>query len=142
MVCPWHKHTITLDTGESLYTAIDPKDPSKITPNCSKGIRQRKHYTKQDGGLVSVKLSMAEPEVESDRYFTEPYRVFIQNSLQEVSPEQRRAVTVPIHSSRTPWGLGATSHLPSSSPFRHPLPPGSSPFRHPGVRNRASPHSK
>ena len=40
VVCPWHKHTITLDTGESLYTAIDPANPRKRRYNCSKGVKQ------------------------------------------------------------------------------------------------------
>jgi len=39
-VCPWHKHTITLDTGESLYTAIDPANPRRRRYNCSKGVKQ------------------------------------------------------------------------------------------------------
>ena len=40
VVCPWHKHTITLDTGESLYTAFDPMNPKKLKHNCSKGVKQ------------------------------------------------------------------------------------------------------
>ena len=40
VVCPWHKHTITLDTGESLYTSINPSNPREKKYNCSKGVKQ------------------------------------------------------------------------------------------------------
>lgn len=40
IVCPWHKHCITLDTGESLYSSIDPKNPRNVKHNCSKGAKQ------------------------------------------------------------------------------------------------------
>ena len=39
VVCPWHKHSITLDTGESLYTAIDPSNLANLKP-MSKGVKQ------------------------------------------------------------------------------------------------------
>lgn len=102
MICPWHKHKITMDTGESLYTAFDPKNPRKIKPNCSKGVRQRVHHVREDGEHVLVKLSDTSQELESDRYYTEPYRIFMENSLKEMDRGQwGNAVKVPIHSTRT-----------------------------------------
>lgn len=40
VICPWHKHSITLDTGESLYTAVDPSNLTNVTHNMSKGVKQ------------------------------------------------------------------------------------------------------
>ena len=40
VVCPWHKHSITLDTGESLYTSFNPLKPKEVKHNCSKGVKQ------------------------------------------------------------------------------------------------------
>lgn len=40
VVCPWHKHSIALDTGESLYASFDPHNPRNIKYNCSKGVKQ------------------------------------------------------------------------------------------------------
>jgi hypothetical protein len=39
VICPWHKHSITLDTGESLYTSIDPSNPVSLQHK-SKGVKQ------------------------------------------------------------------------------------------------------
>lgn len=102
MICPWHKHKITLDTGESLYTAIDPMNPRNIRPNCSKGVRQRTHHVRVERDDIMVKLSDRDQELESDRYFTEPYRIFIENSLKAMDGGlDMKAVNVPIHSTRT-----------------------------------------
>lgn len=102
VVCPWHKHAITLDTGESLYTAIDPANPRVKVYNCSKGVKQRTHHVKVDveHDCVYVRLSDLSKPTESDRYFSEEYRVFMENALNEPTPEQLGAVKVPIHSSR------------------------------------------
>ncbi|CAI8026657.1 Rieske domain-containing protein [Geodia barretti] len=37
VVCPWHRHSITLDTGESLYTSINPANPKEKKYNSLKG---------------------------------------------------------------------------------------------------------
>ena len=61
------------------------------------------HQIRGDGEHVAVKISdpsQDQQELESDRYYTEPYRVFIENSLKE-DGKHANAVKVPIHSSRT-----------------------------------------
>ena len=40
VVCPWHRHSITMDTGESLYTSIDPLRPHTPHHIRSKGVKQ------------------------------------------------------------------------------------------------------
>ena len=92
---------ITLDTGESLYTAIDPRNPKKLKPNCSKGVKQRLHHAKIKGDMVYVKVSDLDQELESDRYYSEEYKEFMKNALIEPMLVNRDAVKVPIHSSRT-----------------------------------------
>lgn len=58
--------------------------------------------------------------VDSDRYFTEPYREMMENVLHEpILPPGGPAVTVPIHSSR-PGGPAVTMPIHSS---RSGLPP-------------------
>ena len=49
---------------------------------------------------VYVRLSDLSKPTDSDRYFSEEYRVFMENALNEPTPEQLGAVKVPIHSSR------------------------------------------
>ncbi len=100
VVCPWHKHMITLDTGESLYTSIDPFNPKIQKPNCSKGVKQRIHHTKIDGGMVYVKFSDLSQELDSDRYYSEEFKEFTKHVLEEPLLVNN-AVKVPIHSSRT-----------------------------------------
>ncbi len=100
VVCPWHKHMITLDTGESLYTSIDPSNPRIQKPNCTKGVKQRIHHVKVEGGVVYVKVSDLGKELESDRYYSDEYREFMKNSLEEPTLANKNAVKVPIHSSR------------------------------------------
>ena len=100
-MCPWHKHAITLDTGESLYTAIDPKNPRRITYNCTKGVKQRIHHVKVEDDKVLVKISDLSTTLDSDRYYSEEYKVFMENALAEPILVKRDAVKVPIHSSRT-----------------------------------------
>ncbi|XP_053887303.1 Rieske domain-containing protein isoform X2 [Malaclemys terrapin pileata] len=43
IICPWHKYKITLATGEGLYQAINPTEPSATPKWRSKGIKQRTH---------------------------------------------------------------------------------------------------
>lgn len=100
VVCPWHKHKITLDTGESLYTSIDPLNPKIQKPNCSKGVKQRLHHAKVEGDMIYIKISELEQEVESDRYYGDEYKEFMKNALLEPILVDRNAVQVPIHSSR------------------------------------------
>lgn len=100
VVCPWHKHMITLDTGESLYTSIDPSNPKIQKPNCSKGVKQRIHHAKIEGDTVYVKISDLEKELDSDRYYSDEYKEFMKNALDEPILVNRDAVKVPIHSSR------------------------------------------
>lgn len=102
VVCPWHKHTITLDTGESLYTAIDPSKPGVVQHNVSKGVKQRTHHVKLEGDRVFLKLSTLDSTLDSDRYFTEEYRSLIENVLNEpVLKQAPQPFQVPLHSSRT-----------------------------------------
>ena len=123
VVCPWHKHSITLDTGESLYTSINPSNPKERKYNCSKGVKQvsvtlntvcnvhivpieflsisdiqRVHHVLVEGDSVYVKLSDLSKEIESDRYFSEQYKKFIEGVLEQ--PIMRRPpLRYPIHSS-------------------------------------------
>ena len=69
------------------------------------------HQAREDGDYVAVKVSdpsQDQKELESDRYYTEPYRVFIENSLKE-DGKHVNAVKVPIHSTRT--GLARRTDL-------------------------------
>ena len=90
-----------MDTGESLYTSIDPRNPSNQKHNCTKGVKQRIHhvYVKED--IVYVKVSDLSQILESDRYYTDEYKVFMENALKEPLLVNRDAVKVPLHSSRT-----------------------------------------
>ena len=90
-----------MDTGESLYTSIDPRNPRNQKHNCSKGVKQRIHhvYVKED--IVYVKVSDLSQILESDRYYTDEYKVFMENALKEPMLVNRDAVKVPLHSSRT-----------------------------------------
>ena len=63
--------------------------------------RQQLHHVRVDGEHVMVKVLDTPPELESDRYYTEPYRIFMENSLKELDSDQMNAVRVPIHSTRT-----------------------------------------
>ena len=103
VVCPWHKHMITLDTGESLYTAVDPRNPRNLTYNCTKGRKQRTHHVLVRGDDIYVKPSTTDRELESDRYYSDEYKVFMENALKEPILVRENAVTVPIHSSRVPF---------------------------------------
>ncbi|XP_060092409.1 Rieske domain-containing protein [Heteronotia binoei] len=68
IICPWHKYKITLATGEGLYQAINPREPS-VTPKWrSKGVKQRTHHVTVDNGNVYVTLSDIADSIDSDYY--------------------------------------------------------------------------
>ena len=54
---------------------------------------------KVEGGSVLVRLSDARQPVESDRYFTEPYRQLVEGVLRE-PVLARPPLRLPLHSSR------------------------------------------
>ena len=103
ITCPWHRHQITLDTGESLYTSIDPANPKKKKPGCSKGVKQRTHTVKVENGTVYVQLSDLTHEVDSDLYFTAQFKEMREATLKEPILQIRPPrMKVPIHSHRPP----------------------------------------
>ncbi|XP_039196383.1 Rieske domain-containing protein-like isoform X1 [Crotalus tigris] len=73
IICPWHKYKITLNTGEGLYQAINPKEPSAVPKWKSKGPKQRTHRVTVDNGNVYVTLSDLMEYKESD-YYAEKYK--------------------------------------------------------------------
>ncbi|XP_065843504.1 Rieske domain-containing protein-like isoform X2 [Oscarella lobularis] len=75
IVCPWHRHRITLDTGESLYHALaDPRDPRRSSHLLkSKGVKQRTHRVKRIGDDLFVKLKLDGDDVDSDYYYSDSY---------------------------------------------------------------------
>uniref|UniRef100_A0A670Y4Z5 Rieske domain-containing protein n=1 Tax=Pseudonaja textilis TaxID=8673 RepID=A0A670Y4Z5_PSETE len=73
IICPWHKYKITLNTGEGLYQAINPKEPSAVPKWKSKGAKQRTHRVTVDNGNVYVTLSDLMEYKESD-YYAEKYK--------------------------------------------------------------------
>ncbi|XP_032070657.1 Rieske domain-containing protein isoform X2 [Thamnophis elegans] len=73
IICPWHKYKITLNTGEGLYQAINPKEPSAVPKWKSKGEKQRTHRVTVDNGNVYVTLSDLMEYKESD-YYAEKYK--------------------------------------------------------------------
>ena len=52
IVCPWHRYLIAIETGDSIYTAVDPF--TKATSQKSKGVKQRVHPTRVVGDVVFV----------------------------------------------------------------------------------------
>lgn len=81
VVCPWHRYTIDLSTGECLYLHQDIFDRSQ--PPCvrSKGApKQRTHAVRENSGVIEVRLS-TEGSYASDRYVDDPrLRALISNS--------------------------------------------------------------
>ncbi|XP_067424934.1 Rieske domain-containing protein isoform X2 [Emydura macquarii macquarii] len=68
IICPWHKYKITLATGEGLYQAINPTEPSATPKWRSKGIKQRTHKVTVYNGSVYVTLSDLSMSCDSDYY--------------------------------------------------------------------------
>ncbi|XP_063151477.1 Rieske domain-containing protein [Candoia aspera] len=73
IICPWHKYKITLNTGEGLYQAINPREPSAVPKWQSKGAKQRTHRVTVDNGNVYVTLSDLTDSKDSD-YYAEKYK--------------------------------------------------------------------
>ncbi|XP_074063771.1 Rieske domain-containing protein isoform X1 [Macrotis lagotis] len=88
IVCPWHKYKITLSTGEGLYQAINPKDPSAERKWCSKGIKQRIHTVTVKNGRIYVTLSKtSEFKCDSDFYATGQFKVIQRPSTLKKDPD-------------------------------------------------------
>ena len=103
VACPWHRHQITLDTGESLYTSVDPANPKKKKPGCSKGVKQRTHFVKVERGFVYIQLSDLAHKVDSDVYFSAQFKEMREATLKEPILQVRPPkMKVPIHSYRPP----------------------------------------
>ncbi|KAJ6669773.1 hypothetical protein lerEdw1_000322 [Lerista edwardsae] len=81
IICPWHKYKITLSTGEGLYQAVNPREPSVAPKWKSKGIKQRTHRVTVDSGNVYVTLSDLADSIDSD-YYAEKFRKAI-NSMKK-----------------------------------------------------------
>ncbi|KAM9138689.1 Rieske domain-containing protein isoform 1-T1 [Pangshura tecta] len=73
IICPWHKYKITLATGEGLYQAINPTEPSATPKWRSKGIKQRTHKVTVDNGSVYVTPSDLSISCDSD-YYADKYK--------------------------------------------------------------------
>ncbi|KFP67457.1 Rieske domain-containing protein, partial [Cariama cristata] len=73
IVCPWHKYRITLETGEGLYEAINPLEPSPTPQWKSKGVKQRIHKVTIDNGNVYVSPPDLSVNFDSD-YFADKYK--------------------------------------------------------------------
>ena len=100
VICPWHRHQITLAEGESLYVAIDPQNPCHRERK-SKGVKQRTHEVRIIGNDVYIRLSTStnQEHIESDNYYTDLYKAFRENYvLPDYSPN---TLAVPLHSRRT-----------------------------------------
>ncbi|KAM6110086.1 Rieske domain-containing protein [Phoenicopterus ruber ruber] len=73
IICPWHKYTITLETGEGLYEAFNPLEPSPTPQWHSKGVKQRIHKVTVDNGNVYVSPPDLSVSFDSD-YFADKYK--------------------------------------------------------------------
>ncbi|XP_062984689.1 Rieske domain-containing protein [Elgaria multicarinata webbii] len=77
IICPWHKYKITLATGEGMYQAINPREPSLSPKWQSKGVKQRTHRVTVDNGNVYVTLSDLAESIDSDYYAEKNYKKMI-----------------------------------------------------------------
>ena len=99
IICPWHRHQITLAEGESLYVAIDPQHPQQRQRK-SKGVKQRTHDVRVFSDDIYVRLNTAnQGQIDSDNYFTDRYKVFRENYA--VPDYSSNSLSVPLHSRRT-----------------------------------------
>ncbi|KAI4901485.1 hypothetical protein NFI96_012293, partial [Prochilodus magdalenae] len=71
IVCPKHKYKISLEEGEGLYKATNPKEKDQTPRWFSKGIKQRVHKVTEVDGNIFVTLSEVPGWIESDYYQTE-----------------------------------------------------------------------
>ncbi|CAH2297049.1 Rieske domain-containing [Pelobates cultripes] len=72
IICPWHKYTIALGTGEGLYQGKDPENPT-AKKWYSKGVKQRVHKVTIRNGGVYVTLSDTSIRYDSDYYASEKF---------------------------------------------------------------------
>jgi len=87
IVCPWHKYKITLETGEGLYEAVNPLEPSPAPQWQSKGVKQRIHKVTMDNGNVYVTPPDLSVSFDSD-YFAEKYKNNGDSSMEKQSNSQ------------------------------------------------------
>ncbi|NXD10849.1 RFESD protein, partial [Nothocercus nigrocapillus] len=73
IICPWHQYKITLETGEGLYQAINPLEPSPTPRWLSKGVKQRIHKVTIDNGNIYVSPPDLSVSFDSD-YYAEKYK--------------------------------------------------------------------
>ncbi|KAL6469848.1 hypothetical protein MHYP_G00209670 [Metynnis hypsauchen] len=74
IVCPKHKYKISLEEGEGLYKASNPREKNPQPRWYSKGIKQRVHKVTEVDGNIFVTLSEVPGWIESDYYQTEKGR--------------------------------------------------------------------
>lgn len=76
VTCPWHKYTISLQTGEALYRPVVPKGMKSKPAIQSKGVKQRIHQVwETDDHEVYVRINNStQLKYESDRYASEEFR--------------------------------------------------------------------
>ncbi|XP_072518462.1 Rieske domain-containing protein [Salminus brasiliensis] len=74
IVCPKHKYKISLEEGEGIYKASNPKEPTQPPRWYSKGIKQRVHKVTEVDGDIFVTLSDCPGWIESDYYQNEKGR--------------------------------------------------------------------
>ncbi|KGL76725.1 Rieske domain-containing protein, partial [Tinamus guttatus] len=73
IICPWHQYKITLETGEGLYQAINPLEPSPTPRWLSKGVKQRIHKVTVDNGNIYVSRPDLSVSFDSD-YYADKYK--------------------------------------------------------------------
>jgi len=74
VICPFHRHAITLESGESIYQEFNAKT-MKPGGMKSKGAVQRIHTVHVNGeGEIFVKLQLQEPKLRSDEFAHISYR--------------------------------------------------------------------
>ncbi|NWX99857.1 RFESD protein, partial [Nothoprocta ornata] len=73
IICPWHQYKITLETGEGLYQAINPLEPSPTPRWLSKGVKQRIHKVTVDNGNIYVSPPDLSVSFDSD-YYADKYK--------------------------------------------------------------------
>ncbi|XP_076851009.1 Rieske domain-containing protein [Brachyhypopomus gauderio] len=83
IVCPKHKYKISLEEGEGLYKATNPREKTQPARWRSKGIKQRVHKVTEQDGDVFVTLSRIPGWIESDYYQTEKGREELKKTQDE-----------------------------------------------------------
>ncbi|XP_022532319.1 Rieske domain-containing protein isoform X2 [Astyanax mexicanus] len=85
IVCPKHKYKMSLEEGEGIYKASNPKEPEQPARWYSKGIKQRVHKVTEVDGNIFVTLSDCPGWIESDYYQGEKGREELKKALAEKS---------------------------------------------------------